>query len=142
MLYTLVLVFLILWLLGVVTAYTMGGLIHILLVVAVVMVPLATMLETTAVTPVGAPVTLKLTVPLKPPPRVSVAVVMSCPPCWAEPLEGFTESVMVPGLVLSVPPELQAAKTSAPRSASPSRRKVVVLLGISPLGRAYRKEGA
>ena len=38
MLYTLVLVFLILWLLGVVTAYTMGGLIHILLVVAVVMV--------------------------------------------------------------------------------------------------------
>ena len=38
MLSTLVVVFLILWLLGVVTSYTMGGLVHILLVVAVVMV--------------------------------------------------------------------------------------------------------
>ena len=38
MLSTLVVVFLVLWLLGVVTAYTMGGLIHVLLVIAVVMV--------------------------------------------------------------------------------------------------------
>jgi len=37
MLQTLIVVLLILWLLGVVTAYTMGGLIHILLVVAIVM---------------------------------------------------------------------------------------------------------
>jgi Family of unknown function (DUF5670) len=38
MLSTLILVLLVLWLLGVVTSYTMGGLIHILLVVAVVVV--------------------------------------------------------------------------------------------------------
>ena len=38
MLYTIAVVMLILWLLGLVTSYTMGGFIHILLVVAVVMV--------------------------------------------------------------------------------------------------------
>ena len=38
MLETLVIVLLILWVLGLVTSYTMGGLIHILLVVAIVMV--------------------------------------------------------------------------------------------------------
>ena len=38
MLSTLVIVLVVLWLLGVVTAYTMGGLIHILLVIAVVVV--------------------------------------------------------------------------------------------------------
>ena len=38
MLSTIVVIFLVLWLLGVVTSYTMGGLIHILLVVAIVMV--------------------------------------------------------------------------------------------------------
>lgn len=38
MLWTLALVLLVLWILGLVTAYTMGGLIHILLVVAVVVV--------------------------------------------------------------------------------------------------------
>ena len=38
MLYTLAVILLILWLLGVVTSYTVGGLIHILLVVALVMV--------------------------------------------------------------------------------------------------------
>jgi hypothetical protein len=37
MLYTIVVVMLILWLLGLVTSYTMGGLIHILLVIALVM---------------------------------------------------------------------------------------------------------
>lgn len=37
MLYTIAVVLLILWLLGFVSAYTMGGLIHVLLVVAVVM---------------------------------------------------------------------------------------------------------
>lgn len=37
MLYTIVVVILILWVLGLVTSYTMGGLIHILLVVAIVM---------------------------------------------------------------------------------------------------------
>jgi hypothetical protein len=36
MLSTLVIVLVVLWLLGVVTAYTMGGLIHILLVIVVV----------------------------------------------------------------------------------------------------------
>ena len=35
---TLIVVLLILWLLGVVTSYTLGGLIHILLVVAIVVV--------------------------------------------------------------------------------------------------------
>ena len=35
---TLVIVLLVLWLLGVVTSYTLGGLIHILLVVAIVIV--------------------------------------------------------------------------------------------------------
>ncbi len=38
MLYTVAVVLLILWLLGLVTSYTMGGLIHILLVVAAVVV--------------------------------------------------------------------------------------------------------
>ena len=35
---TLIIVLLVLWLLGVVTAYTLGGLIHVLLVVAIVIV--------------------------------------------------------------------------------------------------------
>jgi hypothetical protein len=38
MLGTLVLVLVVLWILGLVTSYTMGGLIHLLLVVAVVVV--------------------------------------------------------------------------------------------------------
>jgi hypothetical protein len=38
MLSTLVIVLLVLWLLGVVTSYTMGGFIHILLIVAIVVV--------------------------------------------------------------------------------------------------------
>jgi len=38
MLYTLAVVLIILWLLGMVSSYTMGGFIHILLIVAVVMV--------------------------------------------------------------------------------------------------------
>jgi hypothetical protein len=38
MLSTLVIVLVVLWLLGVVTSYTIGGLIHILLVVAIVVV--------------------------------------------------------------------------------------------------------
>lgn len=38
MLYTLVVVLIILWLLGLVSSYTMGGLIHILLVVAIIVV--------------------------------------------------------------------------------------------------------
>jgi hypothetical protein len=40
MLYTLAVILLILWLLGMVGSYTLGGLIHILLVVALVMVVL------------------------------------------------------------------------------------------------------
>ena len=38
MLYTIAIVLIILWLLGLVTSYTMGGFIHILLVVAIIMV--------------------------------------------------------------------------------------------------------
>ena len=38
MLQTIAIVLLVLWLLGVVTSYTAGGLIHILLVIAIVMV--------------------------------------------------------------------------------------------------------
>ena len=38
MLYTLAVVLLILWLLGLVTSYTIGGFIHILLVIAIVMI--------------------------------------------------------------------------------------------------------
>jgi hypothetical protein len=38
MLMTLVVVLVVLWLLGMVTAYTMGGLIHVLLVIAIVVV--------------------------------------------------------------------------------------------------------
>ena len=38
MLYTLAVILLILWLVGLVTSYTAGGLLHILLVVAIVMV--------------------------------------------------------------------------------------------------------
>ena len=40
MLYTLAVILLILWLLGMVGSYTLGGLIHVLLVVALVMVVL------------------------------------------------------------------------------------------------------
>jgi len=38
MLYTIAVILLILWLLGLVSSYTMGGFIHILLVIAVVMI--------------------------------------------------------------------------------------------------------
>jgi hypothetical protein len=38
MLSTLVIVLLVLWLLGVVTSYTLGGLVHILLVIAIIVV--------------------------------------------------------------------------------------------------------
>lgn len=38
MLYTIAVIMLVLWLLGLVSSYTMGGFIHILLVVAIVMV--------------------------------------------------------------------------------------------------------
>ena len=38
MLWTIVVVLLVLWLLGVVTSYTMGGLVHLLLVIAIVVV--------------------------------------------------------------------------------------------------------
>jgi hypothetical protein len=38
MLYTIVVVLLILWALGLVTSYTMGGFIHVLLVIAIVVV--------------------------------------------------------------------------------------------------------
>lgn len=38
MLYTIAVVLLILWLLGLVTSYTLGGFVHILLVVALVMI--------------------------------------------------------------------------------------------------------
>jgi len=38
MLYTIAMVLILLWLVGLVTSYTMGGFIHILLVIAIVMV--------------------------------------------------------------------------------------------------------
>ncbi len=38
MLYTIAVVLLVLWILGLVTSYTVGGFIHVLLVVAIVMV--------------------------------------------------------------------------------------------------------
>ena len=38
MLYTIAMVLIVLWLLGLVTSYTMGGLIHILLVIAIIMI--------------------------------------------------------------------------------------------------------
>ncbi len=38
MLYTIAVVLIILWLLGLVTSYTMGGIIHILLVIAIVLI--------------------------------------------------------------------------------------------------------
>jgi len=38
MLWTLVVILVIMWLLGMVTSYTMGGLIHLLLVIAIVVV--------------------------------------------------------------------------------------------------------
>jgi len=38
MLYTIAVILIVLWLLGFVTSYTMGGVIHILLVIAIVMI--------------------------------------------------------------------------------------------------------
>jgi uncharacterized protein DUF5670 len=40
MLYTIAIILVVLWLLGLVSSYTMGGFIHVLLVVAVVMIVL------------------------------------------------------------------------------------------------------
>ena len=38
MLWTIVVILLVLWLLGLVTSYTLGGVIHVLLVIAIVMI--------------------------------------------------------------------------------------------------------
>ena len=38
MLYTIAVILIVMWLLGMVTSYTMGGLVHVLLVIAVVVV--------------------------------------------------------------------------------------------------------
>lgn len=38
MLYTIAIILVVLWLLGLVTSYTMGGLIHVLLVIAIVVI--------------------------------------------------------------------------------------------------------
>jgi hypothetical protein len=38
MLYTIAVVLIVLWLLGFITSYTMGGVIHVLLVIAIIMV--------------------------------------------------------------------------------------------------------
>lgn len=38
MLYTIAVILIVLWLLGFVTSYTMGGVIHVLLVIAVIMI--------------------------------------------------------------------------------------------------------
>lgn len=38
MLYTIAVILIVLWLLGIVTTYTIGGVIHILLVIAIIMV--------------------------------------------------------------------------------------------------------
>jgi hypothetical protein len=38
MLYTLAIILIVLWLLGLVSSYTMGGLIHVLLVIAIIVV--------------------------------------------------------------------------------------------------------
>ena len=38
MLYTIAMILIVLWLLGLVTSYSMGGLIHILLVIAIIMI--------------------------------------------------------------------------------------------------------
>ena len=38
MLYTIAVVLVVLWLLGLVTSYTMGGFVHVLLVIAIIMV--------------------------------------------------------------------------------------------------------
>jgi hypothetical protein len=38
MLYTIAVILIVLWLLGLITSYTMGGVIHVLLVIAVVMI--------------------------------------------------------------------------------------------------------
>ncbi len=40
MLWTIIVILMVLWLLGTVTSYTLGGLIHVLLIVAVVMLAL------------------------------------------------------------------------------------------------------
>jgi hypothetical protein len=38
MLYTIAVILIVLWLLGLVTSYTMGGVIHVLLVIAIIMI--------------------------------------------------------------------------------------------------------
>jgi Family of unknown function (DUF5670) len=38
MLYTIAVVLIVLWLLGLVTSYTMGGFVHVLLVIAIIMI--------------------------------------------------------------------------------------------------------
>ena len=100
-------------------------------IVAVVVVPVVATFETTAVIPVKEPVTVRFTVPVNPPPRVRVASIGVEPPCRTEPLVGLRTSAMVPGVLVGVPPEEQAAKTAAPRSARPER----ILFTPAKLGR-------
>ena len=40
MLYTIAIAFIVLWLLGLITSYTMGGTIHVLLIIAIIMIML------------------------------------------------------------------------------------------------------
>ena len=40
MLYTIAIAFVVLWLLGLITSYTMGGTIHVLLIIAIIMIML------------------------------------------------------------------------------------------------------
>src|SRR5258706_9994584 len=81
--------------------------------VAVVVVPVVVTFETTAVIRGKEPVTVRFTVPVNPPPRVSVALTGIEPPCGTEPLVGKRARTMVPVLPVGVPPELQPTRTAA-----------------------------
>ena len=70
--------------------------------------PLVGACVTDPVTPVGAPVTVMATSPVKPPPRVTLPLTTVDPPCWIVALVGVTVRVMVP-----VPPPVSLLEPQA-----------------------------
>jgi len=67
-----------------------------------VLVPVVGFGVNVAVTPAGKPPMLKATLPVKPPLRVAVIVLVAVPPCRTETLPGFANSAKFGGLLTTV----------------------------------------
>ena len=100
--------------------------------VAVVTEPEVCTLETVAVTPDSAPVTVKFTVPVKPPIRVSVAVTVCELPCSTVALVSDRDSAMLPRFVTPSSVELQPTATAVLIRTRPCRIKCMGRMDILP----------